>query len=333
MEKLKSSENKILRIGIFTSGGDSPGMNAAIRALVRLANTENIEVVGFYEGYNGIINKDYKVLDNRDVAFILHRGGTMLRSSRSDEFRTKEGRKKAFETIQELDIDGLIAIGGDGTLKGLEIFYQEYKIPGIGMPGTIDNDINGTDFTIGFDTARNTVVEAVDRIRDTASSHNRLFFIEVMGRDSGYIALHSAIASGAMAVMLPETHVPIKELADSIQNRIAKGKKANIIIVSEGNKNGNAFELGTKIKEIYPHIKPRITTLGHIQRGGNPTCQDRILAARLASFAIQKLQEGITQGMVGIKNNSLVLIPLDVIVKEKEDIEQELIILADKLTL
>lgn len=331
MEKLKSSAN-IKRIGIFTSGGDSPGMNAAIRALVRIASHYNIEVIGFYEGYKGLINNNYKTLDNRAVGEILHRGGTILRSARSKAFKTKEGRSKAFNNLKNLHIDGLVAVGGDGTLTGLKVFYEEYGIPGIGIPGTIDNDLSGTDLTLGFDTAVNTVVELIDKIRDTANSHNRVFFVEVMGRDSGFIALNSAIASGASAMMLPETDISVETLIEMLDIRHKSGKKSSIVIVSEGNINGNAVELTQRIKEIQPNFHPRVTVLGHLQRGGSPTANDRILAARFSEAAIRFLMDGKHYGMTGIQKNEMVFVPLDKAVKEHPRLNQDLLNLSEILS-
>ena len=331
MEKLKSSAS-IKRIGIFTSGGDSPGMNAAIRALVRVATHYNVKVIGFYEGYNGLVENRYEELDNRSVGEILHRGGTILKSARSKAFKTKEGREKAFNNLKDLKIDGLVAIGGDGTLTGLKVFYEEFGIPGIGIPGTIDNDLSGTDLTLGFDTAVNTVVNLIDKIRDTANSHNRVFFVEVMGRDSGFIALNSAIASGASAMMLPETDISVESLIDMLDIRHKSGKKSSIVIVSEGNINGNAFELTQRIKESQPHFHPRVTVLGHLQRGGSPSANDRILAARFSQAAIEFLLEGKHFGMTGIQQNQIVFVPLDKAVKEHPGLNQDLLNLSEILS-
>lgn len=332
MEKLKYSDN-IKKIGVFTSGGDSPGMNAAIRAVVRIAEYYGIEVVGFVEGYNGLIENNYLNLTNRDVAGILHQGGTMLKSARSKAFKTKEGREKAYQTIKQHNVDGLIAIGGDGTLRGLKIFFEEYYIPGIGIPGTIDNDLNGTDFTLGFDTAVNTVVSLIDKIRDTANSHNRVFFVEVMGRDSGFIALNSAIASGASAMMLPETDISVDQLIEMLNIRHSKGKKSSIVIVSEGNINGNAMELTQRIKEKSPDFHPRVTVLGHLQRGGSPSASDRILAARYAQFAIELLLQGENFGMAGIQKNKMVFVPLEKATKMHPPLSEDLLRLSDVLSL
>lgn len=333
MGKLKSSDKSVKRIGIFTSGGDSPGMNAAIRALVRLATHNEIEVIGFYEGFNGLVENKFIFLNKRSVGGILQKGGTFLKSARSNAFRTKEGREKAFQTIKNHKIDGLIGIGGDGTLTGLNVFFEEYNIPGVGIPGTIDNDLNGTDSTLGFDTAVNTVVELIDKIRDTANSHNRVFFIEVMGRDSGFIALHASIASGASAMMIPETDISVDDLVDKLNERHLNGKQSSIVIVSEGNINGNAMELTQRIKEKHPEFHPRVTILGHLQRGGSPTANDRILAARFSQYAIQFLMEGKYSGMTGLQKNEIVFVPLSQAVKTQSPINQELLHLSDILSL
>ncbi|MCT4666186.1 MAG: 6-phosphofructokinase [Flavobacteriales bacterium] len=332
MEKSTLSENKIKTIGIFTSGGDAPGMNAAVRALVRIASYYQIRVLGFYDGYEGIIDNQFSELTNRDVGNILHRGGTILRSSRSTRFRTQEGREKAYKNCQENKIDALVAIGGDGTFKGLSVFYKEFGIPSMGIPGTIDNDLAGTDFTLGFDTARNTVVEAIDKIRDTGNSHKRLFFVEVMGRDSGFIALDSAIASGASAVMIPETQVSIEQLIEKIEKRQKGGKASNLIIVAEGNENGNAHELAEKMRQIRPEMKSRVTVLGHLQRGGAPSCLDRILAAKYAQKAIESLIKQKAPSMTAIQNNQIVLIPLENSIKKHPKPSNEVIKLSDILT-
>lgn len=333
MGKSKLSDNAIKRIGIFTSGGDAPGMNAAIRALVRLATFYDIEVIGFYEGFNGLIENRFIELNKRSVGGILQQGGTFLKSARSKAFRTKEGRRKAFETIQHHKIDGLIGIGGDGTLTGLHVFFEEFNIPGLGIPGTIDNDLNGTDATLGFDTAVNTVVSLIDKIRDTANSHNRVFFIEVMGRDSGFIALHASIASGASAMMIPETDISVDGLIEKLNERHLNGKQSSIVIVSEGNINGNAIELTQRIKEKCPEFHPRVTILGHLQRGGSPTANDRILAARFAQSALEFLMEGKYSGMTGLQKNEMVFVPLASAVKNQSIINPELLHLSDILSL
>jgi 6-phosphofructokinase 1 len=325
MEASKSFDKQIKKIGVFTSGGDSPGMNAAIRAVVRAANHYNLEVIGFFNGYDGLIQNDHKVLTSRTVAHILQNGGTFLKSARSNAFRTTEGRKQAFENLKTLEIDALIAIGGDGTLTGLKFFQQEFGIPGIGIPGTIDNDLYGTDYTLGFDTAVNTVVECIDKIRDTANSHNRLFFIEVMGRDSGFIALNSAIASGAFAVMLPETDISLDALIALLQNNRMKGKQSSIVIVAEGNTNGNASDIAKALENKHPDYACRVTILGHLQRGGKPSYFDRQLAARFGVKAVESLLDGATNVMVGIQKNKMVLVPVEKATKMHPDIDRELL--------
>lgn len=315
----------IKKIGVFTSGGDAPGMNAALRAVVRTAKYYNIDVVGIYRGYEGMIENDFVHLDERSVSRIINRGGTIIKSARSKEFRTKEGRKKAFENLECNGVEALIGIGGDGTFMGLHVFNKEFGVPVIGLPGTIDNDIFGTDYTIGFDTASNTAIEAIDKIRDTATSHNRLFFIEVMGRDAGFLALRAAIGSGAKAVMLPETHMEIDELLEAIRKGKGKHKSSNIVIVGEGNKNGNASELATLIKGIAPEYDTKVTVLGHIQRGGSPSAFDRLLASRLGVGAVEQLKEGKNNIMVGILNEKLAFTPLEKAVKENTLICDELL--------
>lgn len=315
----------VKKIGVFTSGGDAPGMNAALRAVVRTAKYYNIDVVGVYRGYEGMIENDFIPLDERSVSRIINRGGTIIKSARSEEFKTKEGRQKAFENLKCNAIDAVIGIGGDGTFTGLNIFNNEFGIKVIGVPGTIDNDIFGTDYTIGFDTASNTAVEAIDRIRDTATSHNRLFFIEVMGRDAGFLALRAAIGSGAKAVMLPETHMEVEELLEAIKKGAGKHKTSNIVIVAEGNKNGNATELASLIKNIAPEYDTKVAILGHIQRGGSPSAFDRLLASRLGVAAVEQLKSGNSNIMVGVLNEKIAYTPLANAVKENTIICDELL--------
>lgn len=315
----------ITRVAVFTSGGDSPGMNAALRAVVRAGKFYQMDVVGIYRGYEGLIEGDFIDLDERSVAHILNRGGTIIKSARSEAFRTKEGREKAHQQLLAQKIDALIGIGGDGTFTGLHIFNQEFNVPVIGIPGTIDNDIFGTDYTIGFDTASNTAMEAIDRIRDTATSHNRLFFIEVMGRDAGSIGLRCAIASGAKAVMLPETHMDVEDLLNAIKRGAKKRKSSNIVIVSEGNKNGNAQTLAKMINEMEPSFETKVTVLGHIQRGGSPTTYDRLLASRLGVAAIEALKDDNLGVMVGIKNDNIAFTPLEKAVKEEYVLCEEML--------
>ncbi|MFT3886220.1 MAG: 6-phosphofructokinase [Flavobacteriales bacterium] len=292
-------------IGVFTSGGDAPGMNAAVRAVVRAAHYHGTRVSGIHGGYEGLIHDDVRELGVRDVSNIIQRGGTMLRTARSEAFRTAEGRMQAFATLQRHGIEALVAIGGDGTFTGASAFQEEHCIPTIGIPGTIDNDLSGTDITIGFDTAVNTAMEAIDRIRDTASSHNRLFFVEVMGRTSGFIALHSAIASGAEFVLVPERAEGLDELIDVLR-RSSRNKSSVIVIVAEGEEKGGAFEVARKVKEHYAHYDTRVSVLGHMQRGGSPTVTDRVLASRLGVAAVEALIAGRSNEMAGVVNGQLV---------------------------
>jgi len=320
------------KIGFFTSGGDSPGMNAAIRAVVRTCIYNNIAVYGIYEGYKGLIEGNIHQLESKDVGNIIQRGGTILKSSRSKEFKTIEGRKKAFENIKSIGLDGIIAIGGDGTFTGASVFNKEYDFPFIGVPGTIDNDLFGTDNTIGYDTALNTVVEAVDKIRDTASSHNRLFLIEVMGRDAGFIALRSGIAVGAEAILIPETHTYINKLIETLESKKNKNKDSMIVIVAEGDDAGGAYEVAKKVKLKCPNYDSRVTILGHIQRGGSPTAVDRVLASRMGNAAVNALLEGKTNVMVGIIDKKIILTPFEKAIKHHNKINNELVTLAEILS-
>ncbi len=291
------------RIGVLTSGGDAPGMNAALRAVVRACAYNNIEVEGIFQGYQGMIEGDFKRLNERSVARILGRGGTILKSSRSKEFMTKEGRKKAYDNLKKHGVDGLITIGGNGTFTGAHVLYQEYGVPVMGIPGSIDNDIYGTDHCIGFDTATNTVVDAVDRIRDTATSHNRLFFVEVMGRNSGFIALKAGIATGAIAIILPEDEMTVEELIETLRATEESGKTSSIVLVAEGSKSGGAYEIARQVNERYDEYETRVSVLGHLQRGGAPSCYDRVLASRMGVAAVDGLLQGRKDVMVGIVND------------------------------
>lgn len=314
------------RIAVFTSGGDAPGMNACIRAVVRGAVYHGIEVFGIRRGYNGMINGDIFQMTSHSVSNIVQRGGTILKSARSKDFMTVEGRKKAYDQLQKFGIEGLIAIGGNGTFTGATIFYDEYGIPTVGAPGTIDNDLYGTDYTIGFDTAVNTALEAIDKIRDTADSHDRIFFIEVMGRDSGYIAIQSGIAGGAEMVMVPEVLTPITEVVNVLKQGWSRQKSSSIIVVAEGEEEGNAVEVAEKIrKQVDPDIDMRVTTLGHIQRGGIPTAYDRILASRLGLGALEGLMDGQKNVMAGIINNELVYTPFRDTIRLPKPINQDLL--------
>ena len=298
------------RIAVFTSGGDSPGMNACIRAAVRTGIFRGLEVYGIYRGYEGMIEGDIKKMYSYSVSNIVQRGGTILKSARSMEFRTPEGRKLAYENLKKHGIEGLVAIGGDGTFTGAKVFYEEYGIPTVGCPGTIDNDIYGTDYTIGFDTAVNTALEAIDKIRDTAAAHDRIFFVEVMGRDAGFIAVESGIGGGAEFVMVPETKTDLKQVVKSLKN-LRKTKTSSIIVVAEGDDLGNAEEVMRQVKAQIkdPNKEFKVTTLGHIQRGGNPTARDRVLASRCGMAAVEGLLEGKTNCMAGVVNKEVVYTP------------------------
>ncbi|HAK77448.1 MAG TPA: 6-phosphofructokinase [Runella sp.] len=314
------------KIAVFTSGGDAPGMNACIRAVVRSAIYYGIEVYGIRRGYNGMIAGDIYQMTSHSVSNIIQRGGTILKSARSKEFMTKEGRQKAYEQIQKFGIEGLVAVGGNGTFTGATIFFDEYGIPTVGAPGTIDNDLYGTDHTIGYDTAVNTALEAIDKIRDTADSHDRVFFIEVMGRDSGYIAIQCGIAGGAEIVMVPEVLTPISEVVETLKQGWNRSKSSSIIVVAEGDEEGNAAEVADKIKaRLEVDMDIRVTTLGHIQRGGIPTAYDRILASRLGLGAVEGLMNGQKNMMVGIINNELVYTPFRDTIRLPKPINEDML--------
>ncbi|MEF9985840.1 MAG: 6-phosphofructokinase [Bacteroidales bacterium] len=305
------NQRKLKRIGVLTSGGDSPGMNAAIRAVVRTAIFNKIEVVGVMRGYTGLINRQFMGMQSHSVAKTINLGGTILKSSRCPEFKEKRCRDIAVENMQEAGIDGLVVIGGDGSFRGANQLFKEYNFPVIGVPGTIDNDIYGTDFTIGFDTAINTAVEAIDKIRDTADSHNLVFFVEVMGRDTGFIALFTALATGAEATLIPEVHTDIENLCGYLDHERRQNKTSGIVIVAEGEDGGSAIEIAHKVKERLPDYETRVTTLGHIQRGGSPTCADRVLASILGSNAVDALLKGKSGVMVGQINGHTTYTPFD----------------------
>jgi 6-phosphofructokinase 1 len=324
--------NNILKIGVFTSGGDAPGMNAAIRAVVRACTYYKKECYGIMRGYEGMIDGDIVKLGARSVGNILQRGGTVLKSARSDEFRTPEGRKKAYDNLKKLGIDGLVAIGGDGTFTGLHKFYQEYNIPSICIPGTIDNDLSGTDYTIGYDTATNTAVEAIDKIRDTALSHNRLFFVEVMGRNSGYIAINSGIAGGAAAIIIPEENITFDDLYKLLGADNDTSKKSNLIVVAEGSKIGDAHSLARQVAERSSYFDIKVTVLGHLQRGGSPTYFDRVLASRMGVASVEGLLEGRMDVMVGVKDNKVVFNDFDTIMSKHHEIDSESLRLAKILS-
>lgn len=315
---------EINSIGVLTSGGDAPGMNAAIRAVVRAGNHYGKKVYGIYEGYQGLIENQILELNARSVKGILNRGGTILKSSRSEEFKTVEGRKKAFENLQARGIDALVLIGGNGTFTGGMYFSEEYDFPVMGLPGTIDNDLAGTDFTIGFDTACNVVIDCVDKIRDTAESHNRLFFVEVMGRDSGFIGLRAGLASGALDVVLPEETQPHEDLMAELERGASNSKTNRIIIVSEGNKMGSIYKIAEMVKGLYPQWESKITILGHLQRGGSPTCTDRVIASRLGVAAVESLIEGRRGEAIGIVNNKLEYTPFKDAISSKAKLDMEL---------
>ncbi|MFN4005896.1 MAG: 6-phosphofructokinase [Chitinophagaceae bacterium] len=315
---------KVTKIGVLTSGGDSPGMNAAIRAVVRTSLYEGLDVFGIVRGYSGMVDDDIYQMDSRSVANIIQRGGTILKTARCKEFFTPEGRQKAYENLKKRGIDGLVVIGGDGSFKGAQKFSNEFDIPCIGLPGTIDKDIAGSDFTIGFDTAVNTAVEAIDKIRDTADAHDRLFIVEVMGRDAGYIALHSGIATGAENILIPENSTSIEDLITNLTEKSKRKKLVNLVVVAEGDKVfGGAQNVSKIIKERIPEADTRVCILGHIQRGGAPTCLDRLIASRMGYAAVESLVQGRHNIMVGIVNNKMHYTPLDLAVKETQTIDQE----------
>lgn len=321
---------KIKKIGVLTSGGDSPGMNAAIRAVVRTCAFHNIECAGIYRGFQGMIEGDVKDMGPRSVNNIINKGGTILKSARSKDFMTPEGRKKAHDSLVKNKIDALVVIGGNGSFTGGLVFNQEFGFPIIGIPGTIDNDIYGTSYTLGYDTALNTVVEVIDKIRDTASSHNRLFFIEVMGRDAGHIALNAGIGAGAEEILIPEEDMGLDRLLDSLKKSKASGKSSSIVVIAEGDKIGkNVFELKDYVDENMPEYDVRVSILGHMQRGGAPSCFDRVLASRLGVKAVEALLEGKSNYMVGISKDEIALTPLEQAVKGKSQIDRELIRVSD----
>ena len=317
---------KIKKIAVLTSGGDSPGMNTALRAVVRTCAYNNIECIGVFRGFQGLINDEIKVLNTRSVRGIINRGGTMLYSARSKEFRSKEGRIKAFENVKKHNIDALVIIGGDGSFTGGMIFQKEFNIPVIGIPGTIDNDLFGTTHTLGYDTALNTVMEAIDKIRDTAISHDRLFFVEVMGRDAGHIALNSGIAIGAQEILIPEQNKGIDELILSLKKSKKAGKTSSIVVVAEGDKTGsNVFELAKSVEQKFPDYEIKVSVLGHMQRGGSPSCFDRVLATRMGVKAVESLLDGDFSKMVGVDQGKITLTPLKSALKGKSKINSELL--------
>ncbi|MGM9743389.1 MAG: 6-phosphofructokinase [Candidatus Cryptobacteroides sp.] len=316
---------EIKTVGVLTSGGDAPGMNACIRAVTRAAIFNGIKVMGIYRGYEGLINGEIKEFTSESVSNTVQRGGTILKTARSKEFMTEEGLKKAYDNLQAFGIDALIVIGGNGSLTGAQRLAREFDYPVIGLPGTIDNDLYGTDSTIGYDTALNTIVDCVDKIRDTATSHDRIFFVEVMGRDAGFLAQNSAIAAGAEAAIIPEDQTDVDQLEQFISRGFRKSKNSSIVIVSESPKDGGAMYYAERVRKEYPQYDVRVTILGHLQRGGTPTAFDRILASRLGYASIEALKEGQRNVMVGIHNDEIVYVPIDRAVKKDKPIDRELI--------
>ncbi|AZA48575.1 6-phosphofructokinase [Chryseobacterium carnipullorum] len=326
-------ESAVKKIAVLTSGGDSPGMNAALRAVVRTANYYNIECYGVREGYNGLINDDFLKMGPRSVKNIINQGGTILKSARSVEFRTPEGRQKAYDNCVKYGVDALVCIGGDGTFTGAKIFNEEFGIRVIGVPGTIDNDIFGTDNTIGYDTALNTAMEAIDKVRDTATSHNRVFFVEVMGRDAGFIALNSGLATGALDILIPEKKDSMQDLFANFRKAEKTGKASSIVVVAEGEKLGSIYDLANQTKEEFPDYDIRVTILGHIQRGGSPSCADRVLASRLGYGAVVGLMEGKTNVMAGMRSNDMVYTPIEEAIKKHNEINKDLLLISEILAI
>jgi 6-phosphofructokinase 1 len=320
------------KIAVFTSGGDSPGMNACLRAVVRTAIYHKMEVMGIMHGYDGMIRDEFVKMDERSVANIIHRGGTILKTARSKEFTTDEGRKKALHNLEKHGIEGVVVIGGDGSFKGAMEFSEMSKIPFVGCPGTIDNDLVGTDYTIGYDTAINTVVQAVDKVRDTAESHDRLFFVEVMGRDSGMIAMLAGIGVGAESILIPETKTDIQDLVERLKNK-RKTKNSKIIIVAEGDEAGGAFAIAEQVKKQLPDYDTRVTILGHIQRGGSPSALDRVNSSRMGYAAVEALLKGEKNVMIGIIDKKIVHTPFNKAVKQSLKMDKDLLRMMDILSI
>ena len=318
-------DSNIKSVGLLTTGGDAPGMNAAIRAVTRAGISNGMRMYGIYRGYKGLISNEIEEFRTNSVSNIIQQGGTVLKTARSLEFMTLEGRKIAYENMQKHGIDALIVIGGDGSLTGSGIFANEFNIPVVGLPGTIDNDLNGTDTTIGYDTALNTIMQSMDKIRDTATSHERLFFVEVMGRNCGYLALNSAIASGAEAAIIPEISIEKDQLAELIEQGFRKSKSSSMVLVTESEVTGGAIKLAERVKTEYPQYDVRVSILGHLQRGGSPTAQDRILASRMGIAAIQALQENQRNVMIGIRENEIDYVPFKRAIKKERAISEELL--------
>ena len=320
------------RIAVLTSGGDSPGMNACIRAVVRTAIYYGVEVYGIRKGYNGLIKGELVKMESSSVSNTIQKGGTILKSARSQDFMTTEGRQQAFEQLKKYDIEGLITIGGNGTFTGATLFHEEFGIPIVGAPGTIDNDLYGTDYTIGYDTAVNTALDAIDKIRDTADSHERVFFVEVMGRDSGYIAMPCAIGGGAEIVLIPETKTTIPDVISTLQNGWSRSKTSFIIVVAEGDEEGNATEIAARVKEAIPQMDARVTILGHVQRGGSPTAADRLLASQIGIACVEGLLNGKKDVMAGFVNNRLVYTPFKDTITKKKIINQRFVRMVEILS-
>ncbi len=320
------------KIAVLTSGGDAPGMNACVRSVVRSALHLDLEVYGVKYGYDGLIKGDIHKMKSYSVSNIIQRGGTILKSARSMEFKTKEGRQKAFEQMKYYGIDGLVTIGGDGTFTGANIFFEEHGVPVVGVPGTIDNDLYGSDYTIGFDTAVNTALDAIDKIRDTANSHDRVFFIEVMGRNSGYIAVQSGIGGGAEMIMVPETSTNIEDVIAKLKKDRDRQKTSSIVVVAEGDEQGNAHEIAEKVKKHLPDMDMRVSTLGHIQRGGEPTARDRILSSRLGLAAVEGLLNGQKNVMVGIVDDKIQFTNLKIAISKSKPLKEELLRLTEILS-
>ena len=320
-------------IGILTSGGDAPGMNAAIRAVTRSAIYNGLQVKGIYRGYKGLITGEIKEFKTENVSNIIQLGGTIQKTARCQEFRTPEGRQVAYETMKREGIDALVVIGGDGSLTGARLLAQEFDVPCIGLPGTIDNDLYGTDTTIGYDTALNTILDAVDKIRDTATSHERLFFVEVMGRDAGFLALNGAIAAGAEAAIIPEFNTEVDQLEEFINNGFRKSKSSSIVLVAESEITGGAMHYAERVKNEYPQYDVRVTILGHLQRGGRPTAHDRIIASRMGVASIQALMEGQRNVMIGIENDQIVYVPFAKAIKNDKPIDRELVSVLNELSI
>ncbi|MDO5523226.1 MAG: 6-phosphofructokinase [Bacteroidia bacterium] len=318
-------DSNVKCIGVLTSGGDAPGMNAAVRAVTRAAISNGIHVFGVYRGYRGLISNEIVEFKTNSVSNIIQQGGTILKTARCDEFMGVEGRKQAYENMQRYGIDALVVIGGDGSLTGAGIFANEFNIPIVGLPATIDNDLNGTDTTIGYDTALNTIMQSMDKIRDTATSHERLFFVEVMGRNCGYLALNSAIASGAEAAIIPEISIEKDQLGELIEQGFRKSKSSSMVLVAESEITGGAMNLAERVKKQYPQYDVRVSILGHLQRGGSPTAQDRILASRMGVAAIQALLENQRNVMIGIRENEIVYVPFKRAIKKDREISEELL--------